>query len=476
MRTWGFPPKVKDSGTLAQSLSRLVTKRLLLVALAALTVEFVVVMVEFDADWDDVREEVLREEAHRLASFVRIDARGGMVLDYPGEDTVPFFTHSRDYGFQVVDHSGRLLAESGLGEVGAKVWTLPVTLEQEPDYWWQSGPSIPGGGEDSLVASQRHWLGGTPFLVRIAVIRDTHHIFRWGLVGRLVDHIAVPMLPLIALMLTVSIIAVRRSLAPLSRAAAMASALDPHQGGLQLPDEGLPSEVRALVEAINALLARLDEAMRFQREFTADVAHELRTPLAVLILQLEEVHLPSVQKARRGALAMSRLVNQLLRLAQMEVLTIHPEQTVDLAAVAGEVVAHLAPLALDQGRELAFEDYGAATVRGSSDAIAGAVRNLVENALRLTPPATTVTISTGPGPVVSVRDQGPGVPESMREAVFRRFSVGEGQLRGSAGLGLSIVQKTMAAHGGTVGVADADGGGAIFTMRFPGLSVPVDRG
>jgi signal transduction histidine kinase len=259
-----------------------------------------------------------------------------------------------------------------------------------------------------------------------------------------------------------------RSLHPLARAAQEAAMLDARRGGLRLSaGDDLPREVYALVGAVNAALGRADEVLRFQRDFTANVAHELRTPLAVLLLQLDEIGGPAAEAAKRDVQDMARLVDQLLRVAQIEGMTAEPPSRVDLTEVARGIVQQLAPLALDRGRETEFQDEGASVILGHRDAIAGAVRNLVDNALRAAPKGSVVTVSAGPGPVIEVCDQGPGVDAALRRDLFSRFAQGDMRTRGSTGLGLAIVAKTMEIHDGFVTVIDYPGGGSCFRLTFP---------
>ncbi|KJB92312.1 histidine kinase [Skermanella aerolata KACC 11604] len=276
------------------------------------------------------------------------------------------------------------------------------------------------------------------------------------------------MVPLALLLLAVNVYAVRRSLLPLARAAGEAAVLDARRGGLRLSaGDDLPREVHALVGAVNAALGRADEVLRFQREFTANVAHELRTPLAVLLLQLDEIGGPAAEAAKSDIQAMSRLVDQLLRVAQIEGMSAEPPTDVDLAEVGRGVVQQLAPIALDRGRETEFRDQSASIIQGHRDAIAGAVRNLVDNALRAAPKGSLITVSAGPGPVIEVCDQGPGIDPALRRDLFDRFAQGDRRTRGSAGLGLAIVAKTMEIHDGSVTVADRPGGGTLFRLVFP---------
>src|SRR4051794_18493268 len=235
-----------------------------------------------------------------------------------------------------------------------------------------------------------------------------------------------------------------------------------------------PREVHALGGAVTAALGRADEVLRFQREFTANVAHELRTPLAVLLLQLEEIGGPAAEAAKRGVQGMSRLGDQLLRVAPNGGMSALSPTEVDLAEVACGIVQQLAPLALDRGRETEFQDEGASVILGHRDAIAGAVRNLVDNALRAAPRGSVVTVTAGPGPVIEIRDQGPGIDPALKRDLFTRFAQGDKRTRGSTGLGLAIVAKTMEIHDGFVTVSDRPGGGSCFRLTFPDPMTPEE--
>jgi signal transduction histidine kinase len=232
----------------------------------------------------------------------------------------------------------------------------------------------------------------------------------------------------------------------------------------------MPQEVVPLVRAVNQALDRLEEGFRGQREFTADAAHELRTPLAILRTQIDMIADRELAKSLRDDIeSMSRLVNQLLDIAELETFVISEGEIADLTTIATDVAAYIAPLALSQHRTVAVT--GArhpVPVRGNADTLCRAVRNLVENALAHTAPGTTVEISVASAGELRVADRGPGVPSAEREQIFQRFWRRDRRRVGSAGLGLAIVKRIAEMHGATVSVADRQGGGAIFTIRFPG--------
>jgi len=236
---------------------------------------------------------------------------------------------------------------------------------------------------------------------------------------------------------------------------------------VRLAERGLPSEIRPLIPAINKALDRLEHGFRVQRDFTADVAHELRTPLSVMRLRVDALRdAPAAEALRSDLEVVGRVVDQLLALAELEAAPPDPTNC-DLAIVAERVVRHLAPAAIASGRELALEGATASNlVKASDGAVFQALRNLVENALHHAPASSRVEVLLEPGGAVHVIDEGPGVPEPERELIFERFWRRDRQRGTGAGLGLAIVARIAAAHGGSVGVQEAPGGGADFVLRL----------
>ncbi|WP_158043532.1 sensor histidine kinase [Skermanella pratensis] len=444
-----------------RSVAQLITVRLTVVAALLMAVQVVLVAFHYGLDGSRLGVRVAASEAERLAAHVAAGTGGRPVLDLPEEHAGRYLRHPDAYGFRIVDGRGNIVAGMNDG-----LFTVPLPEPADaPDLFWRT---IPRGTGQVRILVQRFDAIEPGFLICIAVAADPDHI-AWGVLAHeVMDHVAIPMVPLALLLLAANVFAVRRTLLPLGRAAGQARKLDVRRGGLRL-DAGtdLPREVHALVSAVNAALGRADEVLRFQREFTANVAHELRTPLAVLLLELDGIGGPAAAAAKRDVQAMSRLVDQLLRVAQLEGLSTEPPARVDLAEIGRETVRRLAPLAVDQGRELEFQDDGAAIVAGYRDAIAGALRNLVENALRATPRGTAVTVVTGPGAAIEVRDRGPGIEPALRGGLFGRFAQGDRRTRGSTGLGLAIVAKAMEIHGGGVTIAGRSGGGSCVRLAFP---------
>jgi signal transduction histidine kinase len=240
-----------------------------------------------------------------------------------------------------------------------------------------------------------------------------------------------------------------------------------------LPIDDIPQEIRPLVIAINRALDRLEQGYLRQREFTADVAHELRTPLSILRMRVETMpDCDATSNLLRTIEGMSRVVSQLLDAAELETLVIDPGEMVDLRHVCAEVAELMAPLAVAQGRTLALTGAeGPIMINGNGGMLSRAIRNLVENALNHTPLGTDVEIIVGESGSVRVLDRGKGVPPKRRGKIFERFWHRDQLCSGGAGLGLSIVKRIVDAHGGTVTVDDRPGGGADFSILF----APAER-
>ncbi len=275
--------------------------------------------------------------------------------------------------------------------------------------------------------------------------------------------------PILFVLLVIDVAIIRRALRPVVAASNFAERIGPLRTDLRLPETGMPREVQPLIRAVNEALDRLEEGFRGQREFTADAAHELRTPLTILRTQIDKIADPELSTSLRHDVEnMSRLVNQLLEMAELETFVIDPDEVADLVAMSAEVAGFLAPIALADDKRVAVTGArGPVLVHGNSDMLARAVRNLVENALVHAPRTTTVEITVDPRGAISVNDRGPGVPAADREQIFRRFWRRDRRRPGSAGLGLSIVARIAEHHGARVSVTDRPGGGAAFTLSFP---------
>jgi len=295
-----------------------------------------------------------------------------------------------------------------------------------------------------------------------------------------------------ALALAAGLLVARRAMAPVQELTATAREIartrDPSR---HLPMPEADDEVAELARTLDGMLEALDAArseteatLERQREFVADASHELRTPLTSVLANLEllEETLSGDQRdaaasALRSSRRMRRLVADLLLLARADAGRVVPHHPTDLGRVLTDVAAELEPLAARDGHELSVDVGDGAVISGARDELHRLALNLIENALRHTPPGTHVHAALGADDegrvLLTVQDDGPGIPPPLRARLFERFVRGAGDTGakgGGSGLGLSIVRAVAISHGGDVAVDDAPGGGARFTVRLPALS------
>ena len=250
-----------------------------------------------------------------------------------------------------------------------------------------------------------------------------------------------------------------------------------------VPAGNVPSEVRPLIAAINHHMERLTTMLEARRRFLADAAHQIRTPLAVLTTQAEfgarQADPGEMRRTFESLLATvrstRRMTNQMLSLSRAEAanVLILEQAPVDLTELARDIALELAPVALGKGIELAFEATGPAPLTGNAGMLREMIANLIDNAIRYSPPDTHVVIATGARDatvVLAVADEGPGIPPAERDKVFGRFYriLGHGTTDGS-GLGLAIVREICLAHRGRITLKDGEGGrGLQVEVELPG--------
>lgn len=268
--------------------------------------------------------------------------------------------------------------------------------------------------------------------------------------------------------LLVAATAIRSGLRPLQEAALKLGAVNPDSLSTRLDMAALPKEILPLVTAVNDALDRLQDGFDRQREFTANAAHELRTPLAIISSALENMSGNSnAAQLRQDVSRMSRLVSQLLNVARLDSATISKAHSVDLCACAIELIQAMAPQAIAAGCTLALDvEEKSITVQGDYHSIYDALRNLVENAITYSPSQSEIGVSVCAPGSIKVVDQGAGIPVAEREKVFDRFFRGKEAKGKGAGLGLAIVGATMKAHGGRVVIHKKTKNGVCIEMIF----------
>src|SRR5262245_20935398 len=432
-----------------------------IVALVATAILLPVVLHWFlNSDVNDLQRRAMREQAEALAQHLAAAPNGGWSFALPEGMRDQFSEAYGRYAYVVLDDAGAVLFASRKDRLPI----FPVG-ERDPDVEFLEARR---GDQIIFGVSLRKVVEGRP--VRFQVAEDLAHrdVLIDDVVATFFQNVAWVTIPVLLLLLVIDIVIVRRAVRPLLRASDRAQHISPTRTDVRLPTNDIPREIFPLVTAINQALDRLERGFKRQQEFTADAAHELRTPLAVLRTRIET--LPDRQSAAallRNIEIMSRVIAQLLDAAEVETLTVNAEEEADLRAVCAEVAEFIAPLALRQGKSVELTGVeGPVWVKGNPEMLRRAIRNVVENAVKYSPEHTEVEIAVDHSGTVSVLDRGEGISDANRELIFGRFWRRDSRT-GGAGLGLSIVKRIVDAHGGTIAVRNRPNGGAEFCMRFP---------
>jgi signal transduction histidine kinase len=373
--------------------------------------------------------------AEDLARYVSPDATGKPRLDLPPDLKQAYDAAAQRSVFAIRDKDGRLI-EASTSELGAVVGRWPQA-DTEPSFFRLTGFG-PSRQDYSGVSVLLDSAAG-PLSVTVAEVSGGNELVH-AMLREFVFDVAWYVPLFVAVVLLLAIYSVRRSIHPLRVASAEASNIGPGSISIRLPEADVPTEALPLVLAVNHALDRLEQGFVIQRQFTANAAHELRTPLTIITARLDTLAGNGQLSALRQEVGrMNRLVEQLLCVARLDSVALDVSAPVDLRQIAEEVVGSMAHLALAGGRSIALT--GAehpVRITGNADAIADALRNLIENALAHTGPGTEVIVEVGSEGALSVLDSGPGIPLDDRPRIFDRFWRGKGARSEGAGLGLAI--------------------------------------
>ncbi len=238
---------------------------------------------------------------------------------------------------------------------------------------------------------------------------------------------------------------------PLRRLAAEAALVTPGTLEMRLDESGLGMEFQRLAQAINAALARIEQGLARQRLYAANAAHELRTPIAILGLHVDQLE-PSERRNRlqSDVSRIQTLVEQLVTVARLGQNHVAMDERIDLVGLLRDVVADRAPLAIREAREVEFfSDTPCLGVIGNRQALFSAIANIVDNAIRAEPAGGVICVALKADGQAFVCDHGPGIAVENRTDVFEPFWRGT-STQGGAGLGLAIVKEILDRHNATV--------------------------
>ncbi|WP_159009817.1 ATP-binding protein [Bradyrhizobium sp. S69] len=414
---------------------------------------------------NNIHNEAMQEQAVSVGEHLTAQPDGHLELDLP-QDLLGLYSQAYGrYSYAVIDDHGRVLFSS-LRDNAA---LFPADARSSDVEFLQQrlgDATVSGASVRKTIGGQSVWIQAGEDLANRDVLID-------DIVADFYRDVGWITLPILMVLLIADIAIFRRALRPLREASEIASDIGPTRTDVRLPTDEIPREVRPLVSAINLALDRLEQGFRIQRDFTADAAHELRTPLSILRTRLDLLEDKKMRQAlQRDVEGMAHIISQLLDIAELDAFVVDPLEKADLRSVTAEVAEFVAPLALAQGKDVAL--LGTAEpvwVKGNPEMLGRAIRNLSENAINHTAPGTTVEFIVDQNGTVSVQDQGPGVAEEERNLIFQRFWRRDRRKAGSTGLGLSIVQRIAELHSAVVTVENRDPSGARFSLKFVPLAL-----
>lgn len=444
------------------SLARRISVQVGLIALVTSVIQLMVVVGHDYFDYEDLSLAHVRREAQSLLKGLS-NSPAGLSFTLPAN--VPYYrnNHRAQYAFRVLDSAGRVVAAEqasllekvspfGAANSGGTPATWFRTLDDEHRFYFAGG--------------QRFRFGEADVLVEIATLGDPARVHWWFVAYETLEDIWLPILPFSFLIPLATLFAVRRALNFLTRAAQQAEAINPGFTAHRLDVSDIPREAGAFATAINRLLERVSDLVRSKQTFMAKAAHQLRTPLAAMLLELGKIGDQRARGIERDVAGLSETVDRLLTLLRLQAIESPDFVHFNIGAVAEDAVRGLRTWAAAQCHpEIQVLTRNPGDIFGDPVAIREAFVNLVENAVKHTPAGTSIRVTAGPGSSATVEDAGPGLPSGGSEDLFRPFRKGSGTA-GGVGLGLAIVREAVDLHGGSIEVGQSPLGGALFCIQF----------
>lgn len=466
--------------TVGDSLLSGLVLRLALVLAVVMGVVFWQIESTLDQTGDMAQDELLRRQAAEIVNSLKIDTNKNgsvrrLIVNLSPQSAAAYIERGQGYVYFIQDNEGRMLAQS---DPMASVWVQPA-LSARPTVPTMLNTEARDGESSALyLLVQPVMIPNGPLYVIVGQYRTIDDMLLQSAKSGLMPGLLLVLGPVFIGSLIAAVALVRGGLSPLRQVAKTMGKVGRevrmgHEG--KVPLDGVPREVRPVVVAFNEVLDDFAKSMAAQQALTADTAHQLKTPLAVMQARLEQLEdFKGRKELERDVLRMNRLVRQLLHYA---VLSQHPATLAgfDLVTEVRDVVGGMVPLARQAGVDLRFNAPDeAVTVQMDPLQVAEAVGNIVDNAIRHSPKndkKAVVEVEVTEDGHVHVRDRGPGIPVAEQAMVFTRFWQGptnqSGEsAHGGAGLGLAVVAEIMRQHNGSASVAARDGGGSVFTLEF----------
>ncbi|MCA8928901.1 MAG: HAMP domain-containing histidine kinase [Alphaproteobacteria bacterium] len=447
------------------SLLHVVFRRIAAFGALAMVIQFSVVAHEYWTDETKLVRKIITLETELLAAGIRpgtaepaFEVPAGLRSRYrPANSLAELETNG--YFVLINDADGHRVFTNC--DRPACMRVLNHDTSHMPDFWFHMlAPNKPL----SFIGGRRLPIAGETYQFNIGSFQDPENRIIWALWEEILSHMLVPMSIMLVLVVGATTLSVRTALRPVLRASAIAAQADPNTTALRLDTAGMPREIARFSEVINRNFGRINDLIKGQKLFASAISHEIRTPVSIVRLELEQIDHPRARKAIDDLDGLTHLLNQLTALAKLDAVDPASFVDVDLVALVENVISDMVPLVYARSKSIEFENHGGSPVWGVPNLLENLVRNLVENSVKHTPAGTHIVVSTGPGAQVSVRDNGPGIVGAPSQA---GMVTGQVKLGDGLGIGLNIITGIAKLHRAVFSLGSEPGEGTRATIRFP---------
>lgn len=440
------------------SLIGIVARRIVAFSLFAMAIQIGVVFADYWDDDDKLSVLMLQQETENLARYIQV--HDGVVSFVPDHEMQERYLkrHEQDGSIylRIRTASGTIVYSNCTTECAQHF--LPLSIDA-PQFWKRE---IAPGKPFNVAGGQTFERGGATVLVELAVINDPNGFMYAVLLHEMFDSMIVPMTLMFCLVIGATIWSTRSALKPVAMAARAADTLDPRDSSARLPLTRMPQEIAPLVTAVNRMLERVADLVQSQKLFSSSIAHEIRTPVSIAKMELSRINDPRARNAERDLDALTHILEQLTSLARADAVDPSAYQRASLSQIGASTAESIAPFVFDHDKSLEFVDDGTPPVTVIPTLVENMLRNLIENAVKHNPAGTRIILSCGPGPVVTVEDNGKGLvdlPEHHEDLGYIKRS-------GQIGLGLKIVKRISELHQATIAIDAAPERGTRISIDF----------
>ncbi|AWM28661.1 sensor histidine kinase [Sinorhizobium fredii] len=440
------------------SLIGIVARRIVAFSLLAMVLQIGVVFADYWFDDDKLSVLMLQQETETLSRV--ITTQDGLLRYKPDHELRERYLELNGRAgaiyVRVRTASGSVLFSNCTAECAEHFLPLSVNA---PNFWKRL---IEPGKPFSVAGGQSFERNGESVIVELAILKDPNGFMYAALLHEMFDSMIVPMTLMFCLVIGATIWSIRSALRPVAMAVTAADAIDPRDSGARLPITRMPQEIERLVSAVNRLLARVADLVQSQKVFSSSIAHEIRTPVSIAKMELSRIDDPRARNAERDLDALTHILEQLTSLARADAVDPSAYQRASLSEIGAEVAQATAPFVFDHEKSIEFVDHATTPVTVIPALVENMLRNLIENAVKHNPPGTRIVLTCGPGPLVSVEDNGKGLvdlPEHNEDLGYVKRS-------GQLGLGMKIVHRIAELHKARISIYTAPDRGTKITIDF----------